>query len=82
MVVGKKYAELEGKVATAASVTQEHGKNQAALKAQLATQVSTDFSLPFPSLPFPSFLFVLFSFSCLLPGFASVPAGSPMKEWH
>ncbi len=54
MVVGKKYAELEGKVATAASVTQEHGKNQAALKAQLATKVSTDFSLPFPSPPLPS----------------------------
>ena len=69
MVVGKKYAELEGKVATAASVTQEHGKNQAALKAQLATQVSTDFSLPFPSLPFlplcPLLFLMLASWLCI-----------------
>ncbi len=65
MVVGKKYAELEGELATAASVVQEHGKNQAALKAQLATKVSTDFffpNFPFPSLPFPSLPFPFPSF--------------------
>jgi len=73
MVVGKKYAELEGELATAASVVQEHGKNQAALKAQLATKVSTDFffpnfpfpSFPFPSLPFPSLPFPSLPFPSL-----------------
>jgi len=93
MVVGRKYAELEGKLVTAASVIQEHGKNQAALKAQLATKVSTYFSFPFLSFPFLSFpflsfpfllllslLFVLFFFSCLLHRFALVPASSPINE--
>jgi len=65
MVVGRKYAELEGKLVTAASVIQEHGKNQAALKAQLATKVSTYFSFPFLSFPFLSFPFLSFPFlSC------------------
>ena len=41
-VLGKKNAELEGRLTTAAGIIREVENNQAALKSQLAIKVSTD----------------------------------------
>ncbi len=45
-VLGKKNAELEGRLATAAGIIRELEKHQAALKSQLAIKVSTDLFCP------------------------------------
>ncbi len=48
-VLGKKNAELEGRLATSAGTIWEVENNQAALKSQLAIKVSTDLLCPLRS---------------------------------
>jgi len=45
-VLGKKNAELEGRLTTAAGIIREVENKQAALKSQLAIKVSTDLFCP------------------------------------